>query len=115
MSQGIESGVLKGFSLAASANTEWFTWAPPGGSVLSIAVAFNVADAVGKLKVQSSPGQDVGFTNLNGDNVTELDVTSALNGTSFEFVIHPAGKRRYRLVYTRTDGGAADTIDIDWG
>jgi hypothetical protein len=56
----------------------------------------------------------VGFKDAAGTAVTKLDITSALDGTYFEFVIEPAPKQRYRLVYTRISGGAADTMDFAW-
>lgn len=112
----IDQGAQTGISLAASISSDWINWGR-GGDALSIRAAFSSSgtfDAAGTLAVHSDPAQVVPFRDAGGVVQTSLSVTSALDGTTFEFIIDPAPRQRYRLVYTRSSGGADDIIDAKW-
>lgn len=110
----LQSGKQTGLHLAGSVSSDWFEWTR-SGEPISILVTFTaIADAVGTLQIERFPAQVIAFADENDTPQTTLAVTAARHGTSHEFVIPDAPRARYRVTYTRTSGGANDTLDISW-
>lgn len=80
---------------------------------VSIHVTVSNVDSVGTLAVQSSnDGTNwcvVGFLDQNGAAQTSLAVASGVNPNTMLIMVDLA-EAQLRLVYTRTSGGAADTL-----
>lgn len=81
--------------------------------IVSLHITVANVDSVGTLAVQSSnDGTNwctVGFLDQNGALQTSLAVTSGVNPNTMLVMLDMA-EAQIRLVYTRTSGGAADTL-----
>lgn len=113
---GFKTGRLVGQSTGASFTTDWFN--AGADSKISIHVNLTNADSVGSIAIQATNDTSttgalnavaVPFDDGTGTIVTSFTVSS---GTDVDKIFRvDAYEGFYRIVYTRTSGGAADTFD----
>lgn len=108
------NGTITAVALDATFTSQW--WAPGDRTPVSFHLFLDNTDSVGTIKIQGSnnptddtlSGLDQSFVE-NGSEVTSISVTSG-NDVNEGVLIPYAGFAAYRVVFTRTSGGASNLL-----